>query len=162
MPDCYSLLGLEPNMPYNSRSQNEVKKAYHRTLLKHHPDRAVSKASRPSASSVTIDEITQAYKTLSDLDLRAEYDRLSSQAPADDPAHGQPRQTGLEIVDLDALVLNEQTQDWSRSCRCGDQMGFIVTEAELEKHVEDGELTVGCKGCSLWLRVLFGVEESGG
>lgn len=37
--------------------------------------------------------------------------------------------------------------------------GYVVTEDELEKNLEDRELIVGCRGCSLWLRVLFSVEE---
>jgi diphthamide biosynthesis protein 4 len=34
-----------------------------------------------------------------------------------------------------------------------------VREEDLEDAGEEGEVVVGCRGCSLWLRVLFGVVE---
>lgn len=79
-----------------------------------------------------------------------------------------------ETVDLDDLVEEEEGgvvgagssssggMSWSRSCRCGLQRGFIVTESQLEEESDAGgrEVLVQCQGCSLWLRVEFGVEES--
>jgi len=67
--------------------------------------------------------------------------------------------TGIETVDLDDLNVNEAQGIWYRGCRCGDERGFLVREADLEEAVDDGEISVGCKGCSLWLKVLFGVME---
>jgi len=160
MSNHYSILGLHPGLPYPPTSQQELKTAYHRALLKHHPDRVAGGTPLPSRSTVTVDEITQAYKTLSDPDSRADYDRFLAQSTAGKPS-ARVHHTGLETVDLDSLAFDEQAQIWSRSCRCGDCKGFVVTESELENHVEDGELMVGCKGCSLWLRVLFGVEDGG-
>ena len=163
MANFYEILGLEQNSRHSSQSSENVKNAYHKALLKYHPDRVVSGNSSSARPAVTVDEITQAYKTLSDSKAKAEYDRRLVQAGSPGPGGQDVRihHTGLETVDLDSLAFDEQTQIWSRSCRCGDRKGFIVSEAELEKHVEDGELMVGCKGCSLWLRVLFGVEDAG-
>ncbi|KAK1027476.1 Diphthamide biosynthesis protein 4 [Friedmanniomyces endolithicus] len=158
MSDYYSILGLPSELPNTRSSQQELKTAYHRALLKHHPDRVAGGTPPPSRSTVTVDEITQAYKTLSDPDSRAEYDRLLAQSTTDKP-RSKVHHTGLEVVDLDSLAFDEQAHTWSRSCRCGDRKGFVVTESELEKHIEDGELMIGCKGCSLWLRVLFGVDD---
>jgi diphthamide biosynthesis protein 4 len=62
-------------------------------------------------------------------------------------------------VDLDDLVYDEAEVTWHRSCRCGDDRGFLIRETDLEEASDIGELHVGCKGCSLWLRVLFGVVE---
>lgn len=67
--------------------------------------------------------------------------------------------TGIETVDLDDLEVDEARGEWYRSCRCGDDQGFLVAESDLEEAVEEGELSVGCRGCSLWLKVLFGVME---
>jgi len=67
--------------------------------------------------------------------------------------------TGIETVDLDDLKVDEAQGIWYRSCRCGDERGFLIKEADLEEAAEDGEISVGCKGCSLWLKVLFGVME---
>lgn len=160
----YQLLGLENTQYAAVLASQEVKTAYKRALLQHHPDKqSTASPAKPAKSvrtaSVTVDDIALAYKVLSEPPLRAEYDRWlranDSSGDVDDRVH----RTGLETVDLDDLAFDPASSLWSRSCRCGDERGFIVTEAELEKNAEDGELIVGCKGCSLWLRVLFGFEE---
>ncbi|KAK5133072.1 hypothetical protein LTR08_008182 [Meristemomyces frigidus] len=159
----YELLGLDSRAVDHTLSVQDIKHAYKRALLQHHPDKAAGAPPKGNSPAVgtTVDEITHAYKTLSDPRLRTEYDRrmLRSRPDQSNKLGGSTQYTGLEIVDLDSLVFDVALDIWSRACRCGDAKGFIVTEAELEKHVQDGELTVGCKGCSLWLKVLFGVEE---
>jgi len=35
----------------------------------------------------------------------------------------------------------------------------LIRETDLEEAADDGELNVGCNGCSLWLKVLFGIIE---
>ena len=160
----YQLLGLEEKQNAAVLSSQQVKAAYRRALLQHHPDKKVqTPPSRPTRngerSPVTVDEIALAYKVLSEPALRAEYNRWLETDDSGADTNSRVHHTGLETVDLDDLAFDPASSLWSRSCRCGDERGFIVTEAELEKNVEDGELFVGCKGCSLWLRVLFGVEE---
>jgi len=73
----------------------------------------------------------------------------------------QSFQTGIEIVDLDDLHLDEEKGIWYRGCRCGDDRGFLIREEDLEEAADEGEVSVGCRGCSLWLKVLFGVVEEG-
>jgi hypothetical protein len=51
---------------------------------------------------------------------------------------------------------------WYRGCRCGDERGFMVTEMDLEKEAEHGEVVIGCRGCSLWMKILFAMEEGDG
>ena len=160
----YQLLGLERKQNASVLSSHEVKAAYRGALLQHHPDKNVHTPTfRPARnverSPVTVDEIALAYKVLSEPSLRAEYNLWLQSNDSDDDAYGRIHRTGLETVDLDDLAFDPASSLWSRSCRCGDEKGFTVTEAELEKNAEDGELFVGCKGCSLWLRVLFGVED---
>jgi diphthamide biosynthesis protein 4 len=58
------------------------------------------------------------------------------------------------------LVYDEDKNIWSRGCRCGDSNGYMLTEAELERESSEGEIYVACKGCSLWIKVLFGTTES--
>lgn len=166
----YDILSLHPRHRVETLSQRDLKAAYRQALLRFHPDKDSSSSSHvstpersPSKTAVTVDDITKAYKTLSDPKRRAGYDQQLSKQDGStaNPPYGRIHHTGLETVDLDSLAFDEQTQTWSRSCRCGDNKGFIVTESELEKHAEHGELMVGCKGCSLWLRVLFSVEEDG-
>lgn len=160
----YQLLGLERKQNARFLSSQEVKTAYKRALLQHHPDKQsgiasvkIPKTGRPA--SVTVDDIALAYKVLSEPSLRAEYDRWLHSKDGEVDGTSRVHRTGLETVDLDDLAFDSASSTWSRSCRCGDEKGFLVTDPELEKNAEDGELIVGCKGCSLWLRVLFGVEE---
>lgn len=155
-PDYYTILSLATRKHDPSLSPNEVKAAYKRALLQHHPDK--STAPKNVSSNITIDSIALAYKILSSPALKTEYDlALQSSRPMEDD---KVFRTGLDTVDLDDLNFDEGKEVWTRGCRCGDDGGFVVTEAELEGNAEDGELIIGCRGCSLWLRVLFGFEEA--
>ncbi|KAJ5526209.1 hypothetical protein N7494_012859 [Penicillium frequentans] len=177
--DYYRVLEL----PFSSNSATplsnlQIKLAYHKALLKHHPDKAgaVAKqsglADSPSTSSnfystsktdqrsYTIDEITTAYKTLSDPQLRAEYDRslrLNRAKFAEDTT--EVFHTGLETVDLDDMDYDEEDGSWYRGCRCGDERGFSVTENHLESSMDHGEVVIGCVGCSLYMKILFAAED---
>jgi diphthamide biosynthesis protein 4 len=199
--DYYEILNLPFTSPPTAISKQQLKIAYHRALLKHHPDKAKAsliaaspttthdtkttvsqRSSSTSGSSssfdrcadaatsqtFTIDEITAAYKTLSDPALRAEYDRVR-RLERGTTGEGEKRfHTGLEVVDLEDLVCEETGDDgqellcWYRGCRCGDERGFMVTELDLEKEAEHGEVVIGCRGCSLWMKVLFAMEEGDG
>jgi diphthamide biosynthesis protein 4 len=172
--DYYEILNIPSssagNLPIISKQQ--LKNAYHKALLKHHPDKySPSPTPTPGgreSNVYTIDDVTNAYKVLSDPVLRAEFDRdLILQRKSFHQAAGNSDDvsfhTGLEIIDLEDM--NEQDDDatgslnWYRGCRCGDAKGFIVTEDELEAEAQHGEILVGCRGCSLWIKVLFAVED---
>ncbi|KAL2013385.1 hypothetical protein VTN00DRAFT_910 [Thermoascus crustaceus] len=191
--DFYEILDL----PFASAalSKQQIKVAYHKALLRHHPDKAgafaaksptttttkpTTSSSRDDTRSYTVDEITAAYKTLSDPYLRAEYDRslrlqrlrggVGGVGDRDGGNNGgDVFHTGLEIVDLEDLN-NEDGEGeeaaggafWYRGCRCGDGRGFLVTERDLEREAERGEIVIGCRGCSLWMKVLFAVETEDG
>lgn len=195
--DHYETLSLPFSGTTTSLSKQQLKIAYHKALLKHHPDKASSVAKdtnlpQPAPQSqhhpdtnnrstsgasahtrahpYTIDQITTAYKTLSDPQLRAEYDRelrLDRAKAAQREKTGTVFHTGLEVVDLEDLGCDEggggggeDQAVWYRGCRCGDEKGFLVTEDELEREAEHGEIVIGCRGCSLWMKVLFAVDES--
>ncbi|KAK2796820.1 hypothetical protein FQN50_009421 [Emmonsiellopsis sp. PD_5] len=222
-PTHYSILNI-PYPPRHPLLKQDLKLAYHRALLKHHPDKDKSRSgtntptptptptptSTPSHSNgnsistsihnnrtdsgadinggdgvekttYTIDQITTAYKTLSDPVARAGYERelrLAQQSglinnnvhtatTANGGATGDDTmfRTGLETFDLDDMTEAEAGDDggiWYRSCRCGEERGFLVSEEDLEREVERGEVVVGCVGCSLWARVVFGVDEGEG
>ena len=144
-----------------------IKTAYHRALLLHHPDKSSHKA-QPSTSSkpkYTIDQISQAYQTLSDPKSRSSFDqklRLDPQSFAvstDSTISVSGVTPNSDIVDLDDLIYDDEQRLWYRGCRCGQKRGFIVTENHLENHSGEGEALVGCAGCSLWIKVLFAVED---
>lgn len=155
-PSYYQILQLEDIRDDPALSAATVKAAYKRALLAHHPDkRNENSASRPS---VTIDDVALAYKILSEPALRRDYDRALRLSGDDHLDDSNVFHTGLDTVDLDDMDHRDASQTWTRPCRCGDAGGFAVTEEGLEKNANDGELIVGCRGCSLWLRVLFSVE----
>ena len=159
-----------------------VKKAYHRALLRHHPDKAgagnngnthesnKSPSSSPSAM-FTVDQIQEAYAVLSDSRRRGEYDRqqrlsstltTTSSSSSGPPAAASSQttktwsfRTGVETVDLDDLGFDERTGVYFRPCRCGNPRGYRFEDDDLAACEDDGVLVVGCADCSLWLRVLF-------
>lgn len=134
----------------------------------------------PPAAVATIDEITEAYRVLGNASERAKYDvELRKWKMMNNQHHhheadviSTTRHTGMEIVDLEELDFEENENEsdatatatatatgiWKRACRCGSIPAFVVTEAELEKSADEGELVTGCKGCSLWLKVMFTVD----
>lgn len=171
MSTHYEVLGLSTGACTNrALTPQLIKAAYRRALLQYHPDKvhqilpnATANASNPSSSSplFSVDQITKAYSVISTPKLRAEYDRELALQPNNAALGNQADvfRTGVEIVDLDDLEFDEKDEAWFRGCRCGDDRGFLFREEDLEEAANDGELNVGCKGCSLWLRVLFGVVE---
>ena len=157
--DYYQLLGIAEKRNGQVISSDELRQAYKRALLHYHPDKQDASAKTHDSATATVDEITEAYKVLGDDASRAIYDQELRNAEASNTTVGSTRHTGMETVDLEELDVDEESGIWRRSCRCGSEPAFVVTEAELEKHVEDGELVTGCKGCSLWLKVMFTVED---
>jgi diphthamide biosynthesis protein 4 len=167
IPSHYKILGLpeairnESNIPAQT-----LRGAYRRALLQNHPDKS-QLSPKPTLTSkdtvYSIDQISEAFSVLSDARSRAKYDKeLKLQNDGANAAGEKGRQvfrTGVETVDLDDLEFDEAQEEWYRSCRCGDECGFLIRETDLEEAADGGELNVGCKGCSLWLKVLFGVIE---
>jgi diphthamide biosynthesis protein 4 len=161
IPTYYEVLGLpesfrdDPNL-----SAQTIRNAYRRALLQNHPDKSTNWNTKPA--EFLIDQISDAFCVLSDRKSRAEYDRELQQKTAHNERGvkgGEVFRTGIETVDLDDLETDEAQGTWYRNCRCGDKHGFLVREADLEEAAEDGEISVGCRGCSLWLKVLFGVMD---
>ncbi len=159
-PTYYEILQLPPDS--RPIDPTELKIAYRRALLLHHPDKK-HPPSLPTLNTVhtsqyafSVDQITEAYKTLSSTIDKAEYDTLlAKDARRLKNALKEVHHTGLEIYDLEELSLNDQTSTWTRQCRCGDELGYTVTESDLEQESEHGEIYVGCNGCSLCIKVLF-------
>ncbi|KFY84489.1 hypothetical protein V500_09282 [Pseudogymnoascus sp. VKM F-4518 (FW-2643)] len=155
MVTYYEVLGL-PNSRDAARflTPQLLKAAYRKSLLQHHPDKAQHVSSpdhvstkatnKQPSSAYTVDQITKAYSIISTPKLREEYDRelaLQSQQTGDFGAQQKNGfRTGVEIVDLDDLEFDEKESLWFRSCRCGDDRGFLIREEDLEEAADDGEL----------------------
>merc|ERR1719399_2484914 len=68
LADHYTTLGVK-----NSAAQNEIKKAYRKLALKHHPDKC-NRGGDKAAAEKQFANIAAAYEVLSDANKRAEYD----------------------------------------------------------------------------------------
>jgi diphthamide biosynthesis protein 4 len=143
-----------------------LRTAYRRALLRSHPDKSSTTLPTENQARVySIDQISQAFTVLQDSKSRARYDgelRLQGRINDIGVAENQPKfHTGIDTIDLDDLETEEGQGIWYRSCRCGERRGFLIVQRELEEAAEDGEIDVGCRGCSLWLKVLFAVIDIG-
>lgn len=169
--NLYTVLDLPSPSPITLRKQpvsaEEIKRAYRTALLRCHPDKNSSGGVTElgdKGALYTVDDIVEAYKVLSCLDKRREYDRalalLVARDQADDPKRSMRGVAPApDTLDLDDLPYDSEAGIWYRPCRCGAERGFSITEKELEGEAESGEVLVGCKGCSLWIRVLFRVVD---
>ena len=167
MEDHYQTLGLLHARADANLTPSDIKQAYRKALLQYHPDKstdiALQERQIAQPAAVTVDQITIAYKTLSDPVSKAKYDRLLALTPSKNAGDKTDviHYSGLDVVDLDDLEYNDDQALWWRSCRCGQDQGFLVHEHDLEKEAQHGELFTGCRGCSLWLKVLFdAVDDS--
>lgn len=134
--ELYRLLGVP-----RDATQEQIKRAYHQALLRHHPDKTRSAQGSPAS----IDELLHAFRVLSNRSLREAYDKaLQSVSPlpktAPRPAH---------VVSLDDFLetSTEENTVWTYQCRCGGV--FMLTKDLLEKDVH----LVSCDACSetLWV-----------
>ena len=159
----YQVLSLSPpSQTGRDVTARDIKLAYRHSLLHHHPDKSKSTAPKAANSGLpnpTIDAIKLAYKVLSDAKARSEYDRFLRLQTSNKNATLEKPHPGLETADLDDLDYDELQHVWYHSCRCGNSKGFLLTEQELEREAEHGEVITGCRGCSLWLRIVFEVAD---
>ena len=161
--DHYRALGLPlPHKTSFHITAAEVKKAYRRALLNHHPDKSRSRQpTRSGTSEYTVDQITTAYEVLSNSLRHSKYGQTRTINETQLDSVLEPRLPGLEVVDLDDLNIEELAgmTIWSRSCRCGNPKGFCISERDLEKVANQCEIVSGCQGCSLWLKVMFEIAN---
>ncbi|KAJ7270015.1 DnaJ domain-containing protein [Mycena haematopus] len=130
--DCYAVLEVAPDA-----SPADIKAAYHRALLKAHPDK------NKSQSANTIAAIKDAYRVLSDPILRqtADQDHLKRPRPAQ----------LISLADFD-----EAADDaWTHPCRCGGT--YAITAAEMDR----GLHLIPCTSCSevVWVGYQLVEEE---
>jgi diphthamide biosynthesis protein 4 len=142
LDDFYKLLNVAADAPHS-----EIKHAYHRALLRSHPDK-----SPPSQSqSVDIALLKEAYTTLSSPELRARFDRVVDQSRGQH-AHG-PRPAQLVSLDDFDEVQDVDPTEWRYSCRCGGM--YSISSRQLD----DGQHLVACSSCSEVIWVGYEVED---
>lgn len=146
MRNFYEILGVA-----ESATPEELKKAYHKALLEHHPDKQQQQANGTIVSAQkAVQDIKLAYATLTDDNKRQDYiERLRTATKIQDRG---------DVVDLGDMTVREgpdQTSEWTWPCRCGEQDGYVVTEQDLEDNLDLEEVAVQCIGCSLWITVQY-------
>ncbi|KAL8821558.1 MAG: hypothetical protein Q9223_000402 [Gallowayella weberi] len=159
-PDCYQVLALQQPFPGRPAvSQEQIKRAYRHALLAHHPDKSrIAVTSQPNTTQYTIDQVTTAYQTLIHPARRLEHDKqLRAKPHIKSDSDCVKSHAGIDTLDLDELDHDGYSNEWHRDCRCGDDKGFRVTEDDLQRSSDAGEMITECQGCSLRLRVKFGV-----
>ncbi|KIM33886.1 hypothetical protein M408DRAFT_325459 [Serendipita vermifera MAFF 305830] len=148
--DLYRVLDIQ-----RDASQEEIKQAYRRALLRHHPDknRAAAEEVFPPKSVPAIDTVREAFRVLSTLSSRQKYDAAlgSQMALSQRPEVAAPRPAN--IVSLDDFE-EKEASIWAHPCRCGGV--FVITEDLLEQDVH----LIGCDSCSEALWVGYEVHEA--
>lgn len=151
-------------------SQEDIKSAYRNALLIHHPDKAahvsLSKKQQhqkppfhdSSPPVYSIDDIVIAYEVLADPRKRRIYNETLDKKEGS-VTNEKDTHIGVEVFDLEDLQHDGHKNIWSKSCRCGDEQGYVLTETDLDNESQHGEIYVGCQGCSLFIKVLFALEE---
>lgn len=143
----YEILGIS-----EAASTDDVRHAYQRLALRHHPDRGSDAAC--SSKSHAFVRVQRAYDLLRDPEVRKRYD--AEQRAELLRAHATNASRDLP-VDIDEMQYEESADAggggvWRHTCRCGDE--FLLHEAQLL----DGIDAIHCRSCSYVLRPLYRVE----
>lgn len=149
--DLYDILSINAQ---DSEDPEKLKKAYRTALLRSHPDKVGQ-----NDQSITVEMVMKAYDTLSDVEKKNAYDKTVN--GRDNDSVNTPFSVS-EVVDLDDLVIHEENEEnlrWTKSCRCGAEEGYIVTEKDLLANGNAEEIYIQCLGCSIWIKVLYSTEE---
>ncbi|MFM9951557.1 MAG: molecular chaperone DnaJ [Saprospiraceae bacterium] len=89
--DFYEVLGVTKNA-----SADEIKKAYRKQALEHHPDRNPNN----KAAEDKFKEAAEAYEVLSDADKKARYDRYGHAGVSDQGGGGYSSSGGMTMEDI--------------------------------------------------------------
>lgn len=119
---------------HESSSVQEIKRAYHKLALIHHPDKRVSSGN--ADTSISYNSLKTAYETLVDTESRAAYDTARRR-------HVQARFCIDTIGPEDLTQLDGES--WSYDCRCGDT---ILVDTDMKGQV------VPCSSCSLSFKIV--------
>lgn len=155
--DLYTILGLPITHAQDTTLAPETLKiAYRKALLQHHPDR---KSAQQPANTFTVDQIIEAYETLTNPATRLKYHEALSKQSSNSGLAKSTERSAVETFDLEDLEFQESAQGalWEKSCRCGST--YQVNEKQLEEAASDGEIVVGCRGCSLHIKITFDTVE---
>lgn len=144
--DFYAVLDVEQDA-----SSQEIKTAYRKALLQHHPD----KSATTEGAKRDLDIIRLAYNTLSHPSSREQYDhsRTSRATHTQKSEKTGPRPS--QVVSLDDFEEKELSNGfhWTFPCRCGSV--YTLTEDLLEQDIH----LVSCDSCSETIFVGYELDE---
>jgi diphthamide biosynthesis protein 4 len=145
--DFYRILEIQQDA-----SQEEVKRAYHRALLRHHPDKKRVEGSGLTPAAIpAIDTLREAFQILSSPSSRQIYDQTLSSSQTPKTA---PRPANVVSLDDFKEVRRRDSSTWTYTCRCGGT--FVISEQLLDDDIH----LIGCDCCSEVVWVGYEVQES--
>ncbi|KAF8167567.1 hypothetical protein B0H34DRAFT_646716, partial [Crassisporium funariophilum] len=129
-------------------SVGEIKAAYHRALLRFHPDK---RDASTAPDQVDIDLLKEAYTVLSNPELRHAYNAKTERSTY--LSAPRPAQV-VSLEDFDEEVgQGENDGPWRYPCRCG---GSYRISVDL---MEKGEHLIACNSCSEVVWVGYELSE---
>jgi diphthamide biosynthesis protein 4 len=149
--DFYRILGIQQDA-----SQEQIKRAYHRALLRHHPDKKrVEDAGLTPTTIPAIDTLVEAFKALSSPASRQIYDQILKSSPMScQPPMTAPRPANVvSLDDFQEVNQGDSSSTWTHPCRCGGT--FIISEQLLDEDIH----LIGCDCCSEVVWVGYEAEE---
>ena len=143
--DPYKELEIE-----SCSTEHEIKIAYQKALLLHHPDKQRNENSTSSVEKFL--SIQEAWKILTDKDKKLKYDM--SVKVEDAKFHGAETININQFEQSDGEVETESGESvycivYTKSCRCGDI--FEISSIELD----DGFNTLQCDTCCLCIVIEY-------
>ncbi|KAG8463023.1 hypothetical protein KFE25_001796 [Diacronema lutheri] len=132
--DPYAVLGVAPEA-----SLDEVRRAYHASCLRLHPDKMGG-----SADATDFHAVQGAWRVLSDDAARRRHDEERAQGARDLDAEARM----AERVVFDEMRPSDAADSRSWPCRCG-----AVYELTSHELAAGSVVVVPCDGCSLSIRV---------
>ncbi|KAF8783300.1 DnaJ subfamily C member 24 like protein [Argiope bruennichi] len=136
MINYYEVLGVS-----STSSREEIKKSYHNLIREHHPDKNMDQC------SMNFRLIDEAWKTLSDDNLRRKYD---AELTALELCNAHPVQ---EEISLSNAFYNSELKQYEKDCRCGGK--YILSDTE----ICDELILLDCDNCSLSIIIDCTVNE---
>lgn len=143
MENYYEVLNCAPDASFD-----ELKTSYQTLVRIHHPDKIIQRGCSKSdiqQHSALFLKIDQAWKVLSDEELRKEYDAKWQQRCL---AQKWPIQDDVELSDF-----YPEEDYFCYDCRCGGQ--YVLTETDVSFKVD----IVSCALCSLCVQVSYSDTE---
>ncbi|EAU92361.1 hypothetical protein CC1G_00580 [Coprinopsis cinerea okayama7 len=134
----YEVLNVQPDA-----SAAELKAAYHKALLRHHPDKQATQRSA-EIGIVEIAHIKEAFEVLSNSSRRAEHDAELKRASY---AHRPRPAQVIPLEEWTSLAANGSEDEgdegpWTYPCRCGGRYTLTLELMERDEHL------IGCDSCS--------------